>query len=62
MTLDKLKVKFDKLLKAKDHALSLYQGMERKKAQFAVKEKDYKDILNKMGVELNSKLDLEVKL
>lgn len=50
------------LLKAKDQALHLYQGMKREKAQFVVNEKDYKDRSNKMGAKLNSRLDFNVKL
>lgn len=60
LILEQLKAELDKLIEAKDEALSLYQGMERE--QFAVKERDYEDRLDKMGAKLNFKLDLEERL
>lgn len=57
-----MKAKLDKLLKAKDQALSLYESIKIEWAEFAAKEKDYKDRLSKMAEELDEKLISKLKL
>ncbi|XP_022848721.1 uncharacterized protein LOC111371033 [Olea europaea var. sylvestris] len=36
--------------------------MEAEKAQFALREKEYEEKLNQMGIELNSRIDVEERL
>ncbi|XP_022897829.1 stress response protein nst1-like [Olea europaea var. sylvestris] len=58
---DSVKSELDKLMEAKDQALNLYNSMKAERAQFAIKEKEYKEKLNMMGFELNSRLEIEEK-
>lgn len=57
-----IKAELDKILEARDQTLNLYNNMEAKRAQFAAKENECKDRLNKMGIELNASLDNELRL
>lgn len=60
--LHQLKSELDKLLEAKDQVLGLYESMEKEQPQFAAKEKEYGDKLNKIGMELNTSLSSKLKL
>lgn len=62
LPLHQLKVELDKLPEAKDQALGLFERIEEERAQFATKEKEYEDKLNKMGVELDASLSTELRL
>lgn len=53
--LHQVKADLDKMLKAKNRALSLYKSMEVEMAKFAEKEKEYEDRLSNIGVELEVK-------
>lgn len=57
-----MKSELDKLIEAKDQAFNLYNSMEAEKAQFALRENEYEEKLNQMGIELNSRLDVEERL
>lgn len=50
------------MLEAKDQALDLYENMKAKQAQFAAKEKEYEDWLNRISVELEAKSASELSL
>lgn len=50
------------MLEAKDQALGLYENMKAKQAQFAAKEKEYEDWLNRISVELEAKSASELSL
>lgn len=53
--LSQVKVELDKMLEAKDQAMKLYESMEAGRVGFIEKGREYKDRLNKMGVELKAK-------
>lgn len=53
--LSQVKVELDKMVEAKDQAMKLYESMKGERVGFIEKEKDYKDRLNKIGVELEAK-------
>lgn len=57
-----MKVELEKMLEAKDQAVALYKGTEVEWARYVAKEKEYKDQLNKMGMELNASLSYEQRL
>ncbi|XP_022858471.1 uncharacterized protein LOC111379343 [Olea europaea var. sylvestris] len=59
---DKVKFELDKLIEAKDQAFNLYNSMEAEKAQFILRKKEYEEKLNRMGIELNSRHDVEERL
>lgn len=50
------------MLEAKDQAVALYEGMEAERARYVAKEKEYEDKLNKMDVELDTRLSIEIRL
>lgn len=50
------------MLKVKNQAMGLYEGIEAERVSFREKEKEYDDCLNKMAVELEVKSTSELRL
>lgn len=59
---DVVNAELDKMLKAKNQAIGLYESMEAERAKFAAKERVYEDLPNKMGKELEAKSTSELRL
>lgn len=57
-----MKAKLDKMLEVKNQAVGLYESMEVNKMRFTEREREYEDCLTKMGIELEAKLALELRL
>lgn len=57
-----MKAELDKMVEAKEQAVGLYESIKAERVMFSIKEREYEDRLNKMGVELEVKSASELRL